>query len=156
MGLHANMSTEPVVRLKLRPALRVRPTTTLREAIGVMRAGRLGCAIVVDDNDRPVGIFTEAMLRALMANSAPPLSDPVSSHMAKSFAWVKESDPIETVLDGMETKNIRFVVVVNQSGKVVGLTGQKGLMEYVADHFPGEVMVQRIGTEPYPAHREGA
>jgi CBS domain-containing protein len=150
------MSTEPVSRLKLRPALRVRPSTTLRETIEVMRAGRLGCAIVVDDNDRPVGVFTEAMLRVLMANSALPLGDPVSSHLAKRFAWVKESDPIETVLDGMEAKNVRFVVVVNRSGKLVGLTGQKGLMEYVAEHFPGEVMVQRVGTETCPGHREGA
>ena len=156
MGLHANMSTEPVSRLKLRPALRVGPTATLRETIEVMRDGNLGCAIVTDKNDRPVGVFTEAMLRFLMARGAPPLGDPVSAHMAESFAWVKDTDPIETVLDGMEAKNVRFVVVVNKSGKVVGLTGQKGLMEYVAEHFPGEVMVQRVGTEPFPEHREGA
>ena len=124
MGLHANMSTEPVSRLKLRPALRVGPTATLRETIEVMRDGNLGCAIVTDKNDRPVGVFTEAMLRFLMARGAPPLGDPVSAHMAESFAWVKDTDPIETVLDGMEAKNVRFVVVVNKSGKVVGLTGQ--------------------------------
>lgn len=156
MGLHANMSTEPVSRLKLRPALRVKPTSTLREAIDVMREGHLGCVIVADSKDRPAGIFTEAMLRNLMANGTPPLAEPVSSHMAESFAWVKETDSIETVLDGMEEKNVRFVVVVNKSGKIVGLTGQKGLMEYVAEHFPGEVMVQRLGTEPYPQQREGA
>ena len=156
MGLHAKMSTEPVSRLKLRPALRVNPTSTLREAIEVMREGQLGCVIVADSKDRPAGIFTEAMLRNLMASGTPPLAEPVSSHMAESFAWVKETDSIETVLDGMDEKNVRFVVVVNKSGKIVGLTGQKGLMEYVAEHFPGEVMVQRLGTEPYPQQREGA
>lgn len=156
MGLHAKMSTEPVSRLNIRPALRVEPTSTVREAIEVMREGKLGCAVVADSKDRPVGVFTEAMLRALMAKGAPPLTDPVNAHMAETFAWVKETDPIEMVLDGMEAKNVRFVVVVNKSGKVIGLTGQKGLMEYVAEHFPGEVMVQRLGAEPYPQQREGA
>ena len=45
---------------------------------------------------------------------------------------------------------------VDDQGKLVGLTGQKGLMEYVAEHFPGEVMVQRVGEKPYTQSREGA
>lgn len=156
MGLHANIASEHVSRLKLRPAIRVAPTNTVRDTVEVMREFRLGCAIVAGDNDQPVGIFTEAMLRNMLAAGAPPLSDRVESHMAAAFPWVKTTDPIETVLDAMEEKNIRFVVVVNEDGQIVGLTGQKGLMEYVAEHFPGEVMVQRVGTEPYPEQREGA
>ena len=45
---------------------------------------------------------------------------------------------------------------VNDADVVVGLTGQKGLMEYIADLFPQEVHVQRVGTKPFPATREGA
>ncbi len=66
-----------------------------------------------------------------------------------------QDDPA-LVLEVMEAKNIRFVVVLDEAGKVAGLTGQKGLMEFIAEHFPGEVMVQRIGTKHYPEEREGA
>ena len=44
----------------------------------------------------------------------------------------------------------------NALTRIAGLTGQKGLIEFVADHFPGQVMVQRIGGQPYPSDREGA
>ncbi len=56
----------------------------------------------------------------------------------------------------MKIKNVRFLCVVDEDRRVVGLTGQKGLMEYVADHFPRQVMVQRIGCTPFLATREGA
>jgi hypothetical protein len=51
---------------------------------------------------------------------------------------------------------VRFLIVINEHGQLAGLTGQKGLMEYVAEHFPGEVIVQRIGCKPYTEEREGA
>ena len=76
--------------------------------------------------------------------------------MATTFPWVYTTDPVDIMLDAMDQKNTRFVVVVEPDGKVCGLTGQKGLMEYIAGYFPGEVMVQRIGTKPYPSSREGA
>ena len=66
------------------------------------------------------------------------------------------SDPIVSVLESLELKNIRFLAVVDEDGRLAGLTGQKGLMEYVADHFPGEVMVQRVGQTPFLHQREGA
>ena len=75
--------------------------------------------------------------------------------MAKQWPWVQTSDPIVDVLEAMLTKNVRFLCVVDEEGRVVGLTGQKGLMEYVAEHFPGQVMVQRVGCAPY-LNREGA
>ncbi len=56
----------------------------------------------------------------------------------------------------MLLKNVRMLCVVDEQGRVVGLTGQRGLMEYVAEHFPGEVMVQRIGQPSYMSDREGA
>jgi CBS domain-containing protein len=44
----------------------------------------------------------------------------------------------------MHAKNIRFVVVVDDEGRLSALTGQKGLMEYVAEQFHREVVAHRI------------
>jgi hypothetical protein len=60
------------------------------------------------------------------------------------------------VLAALEFTNIRFLIVVDDRGRLAGLTGQKGLMEYVAEHFPRQVTVQRIGCKPFLAEREGA
>ncbi len=156
MSLYESMQHDPVSDLPMRSAVCCQPGESVRDAIGKMREGELGCVVVIDDANKPTGVFTEAMLRQSLAKGELGLDEPVSAQMATTFAWVAKSDPVEIVLDAMEMKNVRFVVVLDEDGTVAGLTGQKGLMEYVAEYFPGEVMVQRVGTKPFPDTREGA
>ena len=84
------------------------------------------------------------------------MDQPIEQFMAPRCPWVQKGDPISDVLEAMQLKNIRFLCVVDDDGRVAGLTGQRGLMEYVAEHFPGQVMVQRVGQPPYLSDREGA
>lgn len=156
MSLQENLRTTTVDRLNLRKAITISPEQAVKDAVVAMRDGQLGCVVVVDDLGKPTGIFTEAMLRSALCRNPGCVNEPLAEHVATAFPWVATDDPVETVIEAMEAKNHRFVVVVDKSGKVVGLTGQKSVMEFVAEHFPGEVMVQRVGTEAYPAKREGA
>ncbi len=156
MGLYKNMLEEPVSRLALREALTVAPNTSIREAVLLMREKRLGCVIAIDADRKPLGIFTEAMLRHLLAENPSGVDEPVESHMAQQFAWVTDQDPVVTVLEAMQAKNYRFVCVCSEAGQVIGLTGQKGLMEYIAEHFPQQVMTQNLGSRTPGETREGA
>ena len=156
MGLYESMQSDPVSQLALRPALCCGMQETVRGSIEKMRAAALGCITIVDEEGHPKGVLTEAMLRHMLTESRDCLDQPIVDHMASAFPWVKLSDPVDMVLDGMEMRNIRFVIVLREDGTVAGVTGQKGLMEYVAEYFPGEVMVQRIGSTGHPNTREGA
>jgi CBS domain-containing protein len=157
MGLQQNFHDESVSRLSLREPVTVLPDATLRDAIGRMRDKKLGCAIIVDGDDKPTGIFTESTLTRLLGEQgAQVIDDPIVKHMACPCPWVKMTDPIVFVVEAMQLKNVRFICVVDEAGRVAGLTGQKGLIEFVAEHFPDQVMVQRIGGTPYPSKREGA
>jgi CBS domain-containing protein len=156
MGLMEDLKQETVAKLTLRKAVSLTADKTTRDAIEAMRRANLGCVIVIDNEQKPVGMFTEALLRAELSRDPNCVELSLGESMATPFPWVSINDPIQTVLDAMEAKNHRFVAVVDDTGKLVGLTGQKGLMEYVAEHFSEEVMVQRIGSEPYPHSREGA
>ena len=156
MGLHENIRTERISELPLRQAITVDLASSVREAITEMRQKRLGCAIVVDAEDKPIGMFTESMLGRLLLEGSCQLDELIQVRMAQQISCVKTSDPIVVVLDAMQSRDVRFVCVVNENGRVVGLTGQKGLMEYIAEHFSREVMVQRVGSSPYPHQREGA
>ena len=156
MGLYENMRNEPVSQLALREPVVCGPQDTVRRAIEKMREKKLGCVIIVDDDRKPVGMFTESMLMQLLVNDTDALARPIESHMAEKWPWVKLNDPVVDVLEAMQAKNVRFICVVDDDGRLAGLTGQKGLMEYVADHFPEQVMVQRIGCTPYTQQREGA
>ncbi len=157
MGLQQNFHDEPVSRLSLREPVTAAPSETLRDVIGRMRDKKLGCVIVVDGDDKPVGIFTESALTQLLGrHGGQVVNEPIEKHMASPCTWVKLTDPITYVVEAMQLKNVRFICVVDESGRVAGLTGQKGLIEFVADHFPDQVMVQRIGGTPYSNKREGA
>lgn len=156
MSLQENLSTEPVRRLNLRTPVLVDEASTVRDVVQAMRKARLGCAILVDGQSRPVGMFTEAILRETLARGARFLDEPVCEHAARTFPWVRLDDPVELVLDAMRSNNTRFICVVDDEQKVAGLTGQKGLMEYISEHFPRQVVVQQVGGEHYTHEREGA
>lgn len=156
MGLKENLRGEPVSRLALREPVVASAEATVREGILQMRERKLGCVIVVDEDHRPLGIFTEGMLRRMIVGKPSIVEEPLVNHMARDVRWVRLTDPVATVLQAMQLEKTRFVGVVDGEGRLVGLTGQKGLMEYVAEHFPQQVMVQRIGGSPYLAEREGA
>lgn len=156
MGLFENMNSDPVQDLNLRDPVLAKGDETVRNVVRRMQEMDLGCAILIDDDRKPIGMFTERMLTQIMASDPGLLDQPVVSQAADRWPQVTLSDPIVSVLDSLELKNVRFLSVVDDDGRIAGLTGQKGLMEYVADHFPGQVMVQRVGQKPYMHDREGA
>ena len=156
MGLQENFRNERVDQLTIRDPVTVGADASVRDAVTLMQKKNLGCAIVIDGNRKPIGIFTESMLTEMLSHDADGINDSIKKHMAERFPWVKTTDPIADVLEAMQINNTRLLCVVDEKGRVAGLTGQRGLMEYVAEHFPGEVMVQRIGQPSYLSDREGA
>jgi CBS domain-containing protein len=156
MGLYENIRSEPVSRLALREPVVVGRDATVRDAVTRMREQKLGCVIVDDDERKPVGLFAESKLTRLLSETPAAIYDPILEHLDPQWPTVESSAPISCVLSALELANVRFLIVVDGQGRLAGLTGQKGLMEYVAEHFPRQVTVQRIGGKPYPAEREGA
>ena len=156
MGLQENLLNEQVSRLALRKPITVSPNDSIRVAIEQMRKGKLGCVVVVDEALKPLGVFTESMLTQLLVQYPAALEEPLKDHLSERWPWVSLTDKVADVLEAMQAKNVRFLCVLDKDGVLVGLTGQKGLMEYVAEHFPGQVMVQRIAGTGYSHEREGA
>ncbi len=156
MGLKQDLLNEPVNTLAIREPVIISSGTIIRAAIAKMKSKGLGCAIVVDFSGKPLGTFTERSVIDLL------LSDPtsldrrvVADYLDTKWIVVRQSDPVADVLKAMQSQDQRFAVVINDQGQAIGLTGQKGLMECIADYFPRQVFCQRVGTPPLSA-REGA
>lgn len=156
MGLKENLRSDPVSRLNLRDPVVAGPNVLIRDGIQRMRERGLGCVIIVDEQRRPLGILNEGMLRQMLSVNPAVVDSPLGDYMNTSARWVRLSEPVVQVLRAMQNENTRFVGVVDDDGRLAGLTGQKGLMEYVAEHFPEQVTVQRIGQSTHFAQREGA
>jgi len=155
MGLLEDVQRQTVSNLELREAITLTPDQSVRHAVDLMRSRELGCVIVVDDRNQLVGVFTERRLLRMLATTSGGLDDPVGKHVASAWNTVRLADPIARVIDVMESRNLRFVVVVDDEGHPVGLTGQKGVMEYIAEHFPRQVKSQLLETKLFMEKREG-
>ena len=156
MGLEENLAKEHVSDLNLREPIKVQNDTIVRAAVEKMRERQLGCAVIVDDSDKPVGVFSERSLVDVLTQDASLDKSTVGEFRDKTWEAVSLTDPIVDVFDAIQHRGMRFVCVVDEEGGVAGLTGQRGLSEYFADHFPGQVMVQRVGGKSNMQQREGA
>jgi len=156
MGLKEQLQTTTVNKLNLRPATTIHKSATVREAVVKMRAAKLGCVIVVDDDDKAAGMFTEGMLRSAINESISVLDDSVEHQMVERLPWVLPTDGVGMVLEAMEEHNIRFIAVLDEDRHVVGITGQKSMMEFVAEMFPHEVMTQDATGIDLSTRKEGA
>jgi CBS domain-containing protein len=157
MKLEHNIRNELVADLPLREAITVQVHTPVNVAIELMRGKQLGCAIVIDGDGKPLGTFTERTIIDLMLQQPDNLATlAVGKHMDDDWFVVRNSDTICEVLETIQNRSARFICVVDEEGRVVALTGQKGLSEYVAEHYPQQVMVQRVGGKPGQQQREGA
>jgi CBS domain-containing protein len=156
MELEFNVYGETVRSLPLRDPIAVAPNTVVRAAVARMRSLRLGCAVIVDLDRKPIGVFTERSLLSALIQNASLDRRVVGDFTDPSFVQLKSSDPISRVWDAIQHEGARFICVTDDSGRLIGLTGQKGLAEYVSEYFPGQVMVQRLGCTPWMQTREGA
>ena len=105
MGLKENLQSETVSKLPCREAILIQPDATVRQAVEIMQAKKLGCAVVVDVEGKPIGIFTERMLIELLLEQPDTLGEiPVRDHLKSECFCVQSSDPIATVLDLVQNR----------------------------------------------------
>jgi len=157
MGLVESVKTERVCDLPWREAAMLGEDASVASAIEQMRAKEIGCAFVVDEMGRPLGFFTERKVIEMLASGYEGLDDiPVSEHLDEAWFSVNQNAPLCDAVDAIQRRHARFLCVTDDEGRALGLTGQKGFAEYVAEHFPQQVMVQRIGGKPGLETREGA
>jgi CBS domain-containing protein len=156
MSFRDDLEEEQVHTLPLREAIVIHPDTSIREAVMLMRAKSLGCAVIVDADGSPTGVFTEQSLLDALTQTVSLDATTVSEFLDPHFLTIKSSDPISRVWDAIEKDGLRFVCVTNEAGALIGITGQRGIAEYVAESFPQQVLVQRLGSAPWMQKREGA
>ena len=157
MGLHNAVERETVSEMPLRRALTVKRGSPVRLAVAAMKERQLGAAIVVDDENRPLGIFTERLLLRMLASNASGIEQTIDDHMIPCDGLiVRLDDPVASVIRAMQTTGIRFICVVDREGKVHSLAGFRGVVEWIVEHFPRVVKVQGLEAKLHMDEREGA
>ncbi len=156
MGLRENILLEQVCDLATRPLILMDVGEPVHAVLQRMREKELGAAIAVDDAGKPTGMFNEKLLIRIIGQGNGVLDEPVGKHMTPNVICVKESDSIATLIATMQQRKLRWVCVVDDAGKAISLTGLRGAMEYVVEHFPRRVLVEPLQSKLAVDQREGA
>jgi CBS domain-containing protein len=126
------------VEMKVREIMTKNPATctpdaSLNEVAQLMIEHDCGCIPVVDGKDsmKPVGTITDRdiTVRAFGANKNP-LELKASDVMTSDVASVRPGSSIEQCCDEMESKQIRRILVVDESGRLAGIVAQADVAEY--------------------------
>jgi CBS domain-containing protein len=125
MGLSSQLQQTLVKDTNIRPPVTIADSATVRDAVEVMRSAGLGCVVVIDADEKAVGMFTEGILRHGLNDASTLLDDNIQTHMVERLPWVSPTESMSVVLEAMEDNNIRFLAILDEDHRVIGITGQK-------------------------------
>ena len=115
------MNVAIVLAQKGREVATVSPRALLADAIQDLAARKIGALVVVEGNNRIVGIVSERdIVRALAKNGAGALDRPVDTVMTRDVVTCGERDTINSVMTRMTRGRFRHLPVV-AGGRLAGI-----------------------------------
>ncbi|PYQ10683.1 MAG: hypothetical protein DMH00_10330 [Acidobacteria bacterium] len=130
---------ERIRALRLTEPARVGPDTSLAETIQAMRQAAIGCALVCDGR-RVIGILTERDVLNKIVGASVDLHRPVREFMTPQPGTLHREDTLAMAIHLMTEKGYRHVPLVDGDGHDAGVVCAKDIVEYIAEHFPAEVV----------------
>jgi len=133
------LRNEKIRALRLSEPARVSPQASLAETIRAMRAAQIGCALVCEGT-RLVGILTERDVLNKIVGSEVDYASEVREFMTPNPRVLSPDDSLGEAIRLMTEKGYRHVPLMDGQGRDAGMVCAKDLVEYIAEHFPAEVV----------------
>ena len=102
--------------------------TTIQGCIELLFKTHVGSIVIVDDEQRCTGLFTERDVIRVVAQKIP-LDAPIEKVMTKNIFTVDEDATFEEVKTVLKTHGIRHLPVVNSAIKLVGLISVRQILD---------------------------
>ena len=144
------MDTSPFLRLenamKLissllsgRSLLTLTAQATAFEAAQAMERAHVGCVLILDDQDAPLGIFTERdLMTRVVVTGADPKKVRLAKVMTKELFTASPDEPVNTVARAMQARHIRHLPVV-EDGALRGILSLRDVLRAHLDAKRQEV-----------------
>ena len=129
---------QKVLVLETRDYVAVSPFTPLSQAIEAMKSDEGGCVIVSDDG-RVAGIFTERDLLTKIVGHEVDLESPISQWMHPTVETLSPDATIGEAVKLMNEKSFRNIPLVKK-GELVGSISVFDIITYLAECYPKATM----------------
>jgi CBS domain-containing protein len=129
--IERSLMEDHVSVLNPKRAVTVRETATVREAVQVMLAGGIGALLVVGEDGKLLGIFSERDLLVKVAGLPHPQIDaPVRQFMTASPETVTADDTLAFALHKMDVGGYRHLPVLKE-GKPIAVVSVRDLLRHI-------------------------
>jgi signal-transduction protein with cAMP-binding, CBS, and nucleotidyltransferase domain len=125
-----NYSSILIQDIMTKALIAVNRATTALQVAKMMEQGGIG-AILVKDNDNPVGIVTDRDFATRIAANDLPLNTAVENIMSTPLITINHNEPISAAAERMTSKKIRKLAVT-ENGKIVGIITSTDLVTQLA------------------------
>lgn len=102
--------------------------TTAKRAVEMLYKKHVGSIVVIDDEKKCIGIFTERDAIRIVAKDTP-LDAPLDKVMTKNVVTIGEDATLEEARRLIVSHRIRHLPVVDQKGKLVGLLSVRRFLD---------------------------
>ena len=155
MSPFVDLEGEVVSHLDLSDYAAVGPDQTVAQVLQRMRQEQLSAVLVVDEG-KALGIFTERDVLMRVAGAPATWSDPIQQHMTTEPIGVGPGDSLLDAVRRMNEGHFRNLPVLDEEGKPLGNLSQWSVIRYLTDRYPRDVYNLPPDPEAIPQTKEGA
>ncbi|MCA1792065.1 MAG: CBS domain-containing protein, partial [Thioalkalivibrio sp.] len=148
------------VKIKDRPEFKAKPAVMtlsandyVMDAVSQMASKNYGASVIVDEDNKPVGIVTERdLLRRLLAKGLDARTTLVSEIMSSDLKLATVEDEVVDWLRMMSNERFRHLPVVDAEGRLINVMSQGDFVSYTwpqllsqAKDFASRKFMERFG-----------
>ena len=135
-----NLLEEKKIYQIINPRLVQAPSSlSVKEAIDLMQKQRAGY-IVIADNKKCVGIFTETDVLRKVLEQKVDVNRPVRDFMTPNPVCLKMEDSVGKAIETMGKYRLYHIPLVNEKGELVQVISVRTLIRFLAEFYPAEVL----------------
>jgi CBS domain-containing protein len=139
MGIANVLRRRKIRQLALPKFLSVDVNSSLAETVRAMQSAKVG-AVLVTENQRLAGIFTERDLITKVAGVTVDRVKPIREFMTPEPATLHPEDSVFDAIQLMDERGYRNIPLVDQRGQLAGNLPVSTLINFLAESFPQEVL----------------
>lgn len=131
--------SEPVGKVDLQRSAVVQTGTSIIDAVKEMKYNQIGCVLVVDAKQKIIGLLSNGDLMHEYVGSTLPGDTAVDVIMTKNPFTAAPSVTVQEALEIFHSNPFRHMPILNGE-KIEGILSIRGLMVFISEHLPLEVM----------------
>ncbi len=124
---------EPMLRVKdlmCKKIITAKEDQSVQQAVQLLNDRHVGSVVVIDDEEKCIGIFTERDAIRLMANLSP-TDEPLGKSMSRNVVTVSIDASFDEAKRLMLSHDIRHLPVIDNAGKLIGLFSLRAFFDEV-------------------------